>query len=260
MINPYFIKILQGPFFDALVQPIPTGMYLLQSSRSFDWKNLLLGEEEWSFLPEVLLRSMIMFIVAIVALRVIGKRGIMQGVFELVTIITLGSAAGDPMFYKKVGLLPAIFVFISIILMYRLTNYIVSRNKHFEHLIEGRHIHLVQNNRFSVDNIKPEELSKDEILSDLRMSGVSHLGQVDAAYIEASGKMSVYFLPDEDVVYGLPLRPEFYEKQLVTIHSAGMYSCAFCGHTEKIEPEGKHVCPVCTKTKWVKSVNEKRVK
>jgi uncharacterized membrane protein YcaP (DUF421 family) len=75
-------------------------MYLLQSQKPFDWQTLLLGEEDWSFLPEVLLRSVIMFLVAVISVRLIGKRGIMQGVFELVTIITLGSAAGDPMFYK----------------------------------------------------------------------------------------------------------------------------------------------------------------
>ena len=102
-------------------------MYLIQASQPFDWHSLLLGEEEWSFLPEVLLRSAIMFLVALIALRLIGKRGIMQGVFELVTIITLGSAAGDPMFYKKVGLLPAILVFVSIVLMYRFIKFFSSK-------------------------------------------------------------------------------------------------------------------------------------
>lgn len=69
----------------------------------------ILGEEDWAFLFEVLFRSAIMFIVALTTLRLIGRRGIMQGVFELV-IITLGWAAGDPMFYSKVGILPAILV------------------------------------------------------------------------------------------------------------------------------------------------------
>ena len=188
-------------------------MYLLQSAKPFDWHTLLLGEEDWAFLPEVLLRSAVMFVVTVLALRIIGKRGIMQGVFEIVTIITLGSAAGDPMFYKKVGLLPAIMVFVAIVLMYRLTNYFVARYEVLEHFVEGRHVRLIEDNRFVIEHLKPEELSKDEIFSDLRMSGVSHLGQVDAAYIEASGQMSVFFLPDEKVVFGLPVRPELYEAQ-----------------------------------------------
>ena len=127
----------------------------------------------------------------------------MQGVFELVTIITLGSAAGDPMFYKQIGLLPAILVFVMIVLMYKTVNYFTSRNKAFEYMIEGKPARLIKDGRILVENIKSDEASKDEILSDLRLQGVSHLGQVESAYIEPSGKMSIFFFPDEKVVYGL---------------------------------------------------------
>ncbi|MES2763745.1 MAG: YetF domain-containing protein [Bacteroidota bacterium] len=167
-------------------------MDLLQET-SIDWNMLLLGEEDWSFLLEVLLRSAIMFLVTVVALRVIGKRGIMQGVFEIVTIITLGSAAGDPMFYKKVGVLPGMMVFVAVVLMYRIINFFITKYKPLEYLIEGKHVRLIKEHRFDIDNFKRKELSKDEIFSDLRMTGVSHLGQVDAAYIEASGEISVFF-------------------------------------------------------------------
>ncbi|MES2773429.1 MAG: YetF domain-containing protein [Bacteroidota bacterium] len=227
---------------------------------SFNWHTLLLGEEDWSFLPEVLLRSVIMFLITIVALRVIGKRGIMQGVFEIVTIITLGSAAGDPMFYKKVGLLPAIMVFIAIVLMYRLVNYFVSRYKLVERLVEGEHARLIKDGRFAVENFKPEELGKDEIFADLRLKGVSHLGQVEAAYIEASGSISIFFFPDEKVGCGLPIRPEIFEKQAEAITDPGIYACAYCGNTAQIAVTPKHDCPVCRETKWVKATDERRVK
>jgi uncharacterized membrane protein YcaP (DUF421 family) len=234
-----------------------TGIVMLLK---LNFRSLLLGEEDWSFLPEVLLRSAIMFIITIITLRLIGKRGIMQGVFELVTIITLGSAAGDPMFYKKVGVLPAMLVFASILLMYRITNYFVARYKSFEHLIEGKHIRLVKDCRFDVKNFSPQELDKDEILSDLRLKGVSHLGQIDSAYIEASGRMSVFFLPDEKVMHGLPVTPELFESQKEDIKDRSIYSCAYCGFTEDIHPTKKHLCKICEHTKWVRSVKHTRVK
>lgn len=225
-----------------------------------DWRSLLLGEEEWSFLPQVLLRSAVMFIITLVALRLIGKRGIMQGVFELVTIITLGSAAGDPMFYKKVGILPALLVFASIVMMYKIINYFVAKNKSFEHLIEGHHIRLVKECRFSVEDMKHTELSKDEILADLRLKGISHLGQVDAAYIEASGRMSVFFLPDDKVIHGLPVTPELFESASEEIKEKGIYSCGFCGFTAELRPTKKLTCKICDHTKWVKSIDDARVK
>ncbi len=235
-------------------------MRLLQITHTIDWRNLLLGEEDWDFLIEVLLRSTIMFVVTIIALRFIGKRGIMQGVFEIVTIITLGSAAGDPMFYKKVGILPAITVFITIVLIYRITNFFVAKFKPFERLIEGKHVRLVKNKRFMVENFKPKELNKDEIYSDLRIMGVSHLGQLDSAYIEASGQISVFFLPDEEVDYGLPVCPEMLEEKIEVIKVEGIYSCANCGNTKKLAPSKKQVCDVCDRCEWILSMNIKRVK
>ncbi len=105
-------------------------LYLLQSTgNSFDLKQLLLGSETWPFLLETGLRSLIMFVIILTGLRLLGKRGVKQlSVFELVVIIGLGSAAGDPMFYSEVGILPAIVVFVMIISLYSLVTYLIGKN------------------------------------------------------------------------------------------------------------------------------------
>ena len=78
-----------------------------------------MGSEDWSFLIETGFRTLVMFTVVLIGLTILGKRGVKQlSVFELVVIIGLGSAAGDPMFYKDVGLIPAIIVFVIIISLY----------------------------------------------------------------------------------------------------------------------------------------------
>ena len=94
---------------------------LLDSEQFSDLHYFLLGEENWDYLPQVLLKCLIIFIATIVTLRLIGRRGIMQGVFQTLTIIMLGSAAGDPMLYKNVGVLTAILVFLSIAAFYKFT-------------------------------------------------------------------------------------------------------------------------------------------
>jgi hypothetical protein len=72
--------------------------------------------------------------------------------------------------------------------------------------------------------------------------------------------MSVFFLPDKKVVYGLPVTPELFEAQAKEIKEEGTYSCGFCGYTKEMTPVKNHPCAVCKKTKWVKSINWKRVK
>ena len=234
-------------------------MFFLQASE-FNWKELMLGGEEWSFLLETVLRTLIMFIIIVIGLRLLGKRGVKQlSVFELVVIIGLGSAAGDPMFYKDVGILPALIVFSMVIGLYSLITFLIGTNKRFEKLIEGKPVYLIKEGVFSIDNFKKEILGEDEFFAELRMHGVSQLGQIEEAIEESSGNISIFFYPDEEVKYGLPIMPDSLEKSIKKISEMDYYSCTFCGFTDKLKPATKHGCPECKKCEWVKSSNRKRV-
>ena len=225
-----------------------------------EWKQFLFGEHDHMFLPEVLLRTLVMFIVILSGLRLLGKRGVKQlSVFELVVIIGLGSAAGDPMFYKEVGILPAIVVFISIILLYRQITWWVGKSKWFEALIEGKPVCLINEGRFSIDNFKKESLAQDEFFAELRLKSVSHLGQISKAIIETSGEISIFYYPDDGVKYGLPILPGAFFNQNKNIEKAGIYACTFCGTTERLKPVPQHVCPECGKDKWVAAINDVRI-
>ena len=236
-------------------------MYFLKAASGFDWKQFLLGGEDWSFLPEVFLRSFIMFIVIVTSLRILGKRGVKQlSVFELVVIIGLGSAAGDPMFYKDVGILPALIVFSMVVGLYTLITYMIGKNQNFEKLVEGKPVCLIKEGVFSINNFSKEILGADEFFAELRMQGVSQLGQIEEAIEESSGNISIFYYPDEDVKYGLPIMPDSLEKSHQKIHETDHYSCVFCGYTEKLKPVAKHNCPTCKKWKWVKSSIKKRIR
>lgn len=232
---------------------------LLQSN-GFNWKELLLGDQEWSFLLEVFVRSLVMFVVIVTSLRLLGKRGVKQlSVFELVVIIGLGSAAGDPMFYKDVGLLPALVVFFMVISLYRLVMTLIGKSKKFETLVEGNAVCLISEGRFSIQNFEKEPLAQDEFFAELRSQGVKHLGQVDIGLIETSGNISLFFYRDEDVKWGLPILPNLYAEQLTAIPHPGHYACTFCGYTAELPTATEHICPVCSRKKWVGAMNELRV-
>jgi uncharacterized membrane protein YcaP (DUF421 family) len=236
-------------------------MYILQAPGNFEWQKFLMGEEEWIFIAEVIIRSGIMFIVALSALRILGKRGVRQiSIFELVVIITLGSAAGDPMFYKDVGILPALGVFLVIVSLYYFVTYLVGKSKTFEHLIEGKPVCLIQDGSFSIENFKKEPLAQDEFFAELRVKGISQLGQIEQAIIETNGDISIFYYPDDEVRAGLPILPRPFSEQEVEIDSAGIYSCTFCGNTENVEAASpNYTCKKCKKDKWVKASSRKRI-
>jgi len=225
-----------------------------------DLDQIFFGEQEPWFILEVLLRTIIMYLVLLFGLRLMGKRGVRQlTIFELVVIIGLGSAAGDPMFYEEVGVVSSIVVFITIIAFYRLTTYLTSKSQKFEQIVEGRTVCLIENGKFCINSFNKEALAQDEFFSELRLRGVSQLGQVDRAYLEISGQLSVFFFVDEEVKPGLPILPHQFKEKFITVPSNDIYACAHCGETQEIKSGDSLTCPACKKQKWVKASDSIRV-
>src|SRR5687768_15678962 len=78
----------------------------------WDWKRLLIGQETpWWFLFEVMLRIGLIYVVLMVAMRLMGKRMAAQmTVSEVAVIVTLGAAVGLPMQAPDRGMLPALVI------------------------------------------------------------------------------------------------------------------------------------------------------
>lgn len=225
----------------------------------FDWERLLINDHPYEFLFEVIFRSFVMFVILLITLRFTGKRGVKQlSIFETVIIIALGSAAGDPMFYEDVGIIPAVTVFFVIILLYRFVTMLTGKFKWFEKLLEGETKCLIEEGKFSINSFKREGLAQDEFFSELRLYSIEHLGQVRNAYLETSGEVSVFFYSDEEVKYGLPILPQIFAKKSKTISKKGIYACTFCAHTQEIGATTAS-CEVCHKTEWVEAIKTTRI-
>ncbi|MFC5269632.1 DUF421 domain-containing protein [Adhaeribacter terreus] len=225
----------------------------------FEWRRIFFNDLPLIFLAEVVFRTLVMFFFLVVTLRSAGKRGVKQlSIYEVVIIVALGSAAGDPMFYEDVGIVPALLVFLIVIGLYRFITWLAARNRWFEKVVEGLPVYLIEDGQFAIEKFGKEHLSQDEFFSELREQHVEHLGQVRVALLEASGEMSVFFYADNEVKPGLPILPNLYDEQFQTIPATGIYACAFCGNIEEI-PAGISPCDRCGKTSWVKAINTRRI-
>lgn len=228
---------------------------------SFDLKRMLLPEEvDFTFLFEVAFRTFFMFGILLIFLKLSGKRSIAQlSLFEIALIVGLGSAAGDPMFYHDVGLLPILVVFLVIGLLYKALTILTLKSEKAEKLIEGKTEPLLRNDLMITENLDSQALSYDEFFGFLRMMHVEHLGQIRAAYHEINGDISIFFYTDEEVKPGLPILPEALRFSFSTIESEGMHSCTKCGFTGNYKAGVSPKCIICSNDKWVRSSRSKRI-
>jgi uncharacterized membrane protein YcaP (DUF421 family) len=225
---------------------------------NIDWHQLILGKHDWAFLLPVAIRTFVMFLIILVGLRVLGKRGVGQlSVFELGVIVGLGSAAGDPMFYEDVGLLSCVVVFVIVLTLYHLLELITTKNARIAVAVEGKPREVLRDGVLVLETFDKEPFSEEELFMQLRLGHVSHLGQVRHCFLEPSGQVSVYYYADADVIAGLPIIPE---TPLTTrIEVSGEYACARCGRVEQLVAGEEKRCSKCRHPTWARAVTERRV-
>lgn len=217
------------------------------------WR-LLMGDHPGIFLLECLLRTVVMCVVAFLLFKLTGKKEVRQfSLLELLVIIGLGSALGDPMLYDDVPLLPALVVIAVVLVLYRLVNQWANRDRAVGHWVEGPVVTLFKDGRVDLNALKHEGLSLDDLLGELRVHHVEHLGQVKAAHMEVDGHVSIFFYSDEEVVPGLPTAPGHCPDAIM----GEAASCRGCGATTNNGARTAR-CTYCGGNDWAAAINGPR--
>lgn len=225
----------------------------------FDLHKFLINDLPYTFLLEVIIRVFIAYSVVFIFLKISGRRGVQQlSLFEVVIILTLGSASGDVTFYDDVPVLPVIMVFIVLLALYRLTTWAMSRSTTLSTLIEGNVVTLISQGKYVSSNLDKLNISEDEFLMELRHAGAEHLGQIRLGLVEVDGQLSLYFYRDEDVVPGLSVLPAEHRPCFTLIPQDGLYACKRCGLTQEMHRGDKGNCPECGRDIWSLALHSRR--
>lgn len=225
----------------------------------FDWQKFFLNDLPLTFLGEVALRVCIAYAVVFTFLKISGRRGVQQlSLFEVVIILTLGSASGDVTFYDDVPVLPVLMVFVVLLALYRATTWCMSHFPPVARLVEGEVITLIADGRYVVENLDRLNISENEFLMELRQQGIEHLGQVRLALVEVDGQLSTYCYPDEQVRPGLSVLPPEHREVFTAVDRAGLYACTHCGNVEKLNENSASQCARCSRTRWSAALSRAR--
>ncbi|ANE44184.1 DUF421 domain-containing protein [Deinococcus puniceus] len=215
----------------------------------FDWGRMFLGDVPPLFLLEIVFRTTLMFVWLMLLLRITGKRGLAQlSPLELAIVIGLGSAAGDPMFYPEVPLLHAMLTLALVVGLQRLLTFLVIRSERVETFVEGLPVELVRGGVMVPNALGRANLSREDLFERLRGQGVRQLGEVQRAYFEQDGNLTVFTHKDNPPP-GLQVVPPWDLQWPLTLdvgspHS-GVVACLRCGHTLEVAgllPQ----CPACS--------------
>lgn len=225
---------------------------------SFDLVRIFFGEVPLLFFVEIVLRTTILYLYTLFIIRTLGKRsaGELTAV-DVVLIVALGSAVGDPMFYQDVPVLHGILVITLVVGLQRLGLYWANHNATVDEFLKGRPSLVVSDGIFQLDGLESSALSKREVFQMARQYGYRNLGEIQRMYIETDDRPSIFGFKPAQVRPGLQFEPpwEMEGDGIIrtgdVIGNAALAACINCGNTSRFK-KGSRVtpCPRCHQTIW----------
>ncbi|HUP55157.1 MAG TPA: YetF domain-containing protein [Methylomirabilota bacterium] len=145
-----------------------------------------------SDLPEVFLRTAIVYLFLVAVLRISGKRQVGQmSVLELVVILVISDAVQNSMVGENTTLWGGLVAVLTLIGMDLALKMLARRSKPLRTAIEGEPRLLVRDGRLLERAIEAEGLEPDEVRAAVRSHGLANVDEVRIAVLETDGSISV---------------------------------------------------------------------
>lgn len=215
----------------------------------FDLKRMLLGQAPPEFLLEVLIRTLIVYLVAIIIVRLLGKR--MNGqisIIEMSVMVLMGAILSLPMQSPDRGIVQGIVALLTVLFLLRGINKLAFRRPRLEKLIHGEAVVLIKDGILQLEQLKATIISKQQLFGVLRSQQVTNLSQVKRLYLEAYGDFSVY--RNEEPMPGLSILPPNDKDLNENLTDSGKQACTNCGTVQEV----RGACSNCGQQKWTAAI------
>ncbi|MGE0009448.1 MAG: DUF421 domain-containing protein [Candidatus Babeliales bacterium] len=158
-----------------------------------DISRIFLGDiASWHFVLETVMRVGLIFTCTLLVFHFFYRKNIVEFTStELIAMLVLGTIIGDTAFYHSVPLLQSFVALCSTLLSARLVAYLGKKSERVESLVADKTVPLIQQGQIIAGNLDNANITRAELLALLRLQGISYTGEVDYAFMEQNGQLSI---------------------------------------------------------------------
>lgn len=140
----------------------------------------------------LVLRSLIVYIIVLFAVRIMGKRqiGDMQP-FELVVTLVIADLACIPMSDTTIPIVFGIVPLFTLVLLHYLFTFLNRKSIFFRKLLNGKPVIVIDNYGINYTALKKLNMTINDLTEGLRASQCFNIGDVAYAIVETNGNISV---------------------------------------------------------------------
>ena len=150
-----------------------------------------------STLPDVVLRTAVVYLFVVAAIRISGKREVGQmSVLELVVILVISDAVQNSMIGENTTLWGGLVAVVTLLSLDFAINRATGRSRRLRNVIEGEPRLLVRDGRLLQKALREEKIDADDVRAAIRSHGLTRVEDVRLAVLETDGSISVIPLDD----------------------------------------------------------------
>lgn len=140
----------------------------------------------------ILIRTLILFLIVVIVMRVMGKRQIGQlQPFELAVAILISELAAVPMQDTGIPLINGIIPILTLLAAQLVMSFISLKSVRARAIICGKPNILIENGKINEKNLRKEMYTLNDLLEQLRIEGSPNIADVEFAILETNGQLSI---------------------------------------------------------------------
>ena len=141
---------------------------------------------------EIIIRSVCIYLFILIAIRLFGKKEFSQlSIIDLVFILLISNSVQNAMVGPDVSLIGGLVAAGSLFLTNYLLKLLIYRSSTLNKFFQGEPIILIHEGKVIEKNIRKQQISMDALEMSVREHGVSKIEDVDLAYLEVDGSITV---------------------------------------------------------------------
>lgn len=140
----------------------------------------------------LLLRSFIVYFLLIISVRLMGKREIGQlQPADLVITILISEIAVMPIENKEIPFIQSVAIMLFLVALEILMSFITLKLSKLRHIVQGNSLLIINDGKLDRKILKKMRLTVDDLVEGLRLKDVFDISEVEYAYVETNGQLSV---------------------------------------------------------------------
>ena len=162
---------------------------------------------------EILIRTLILFIVLYILARILSKKLISHMTFfDFVAGITLGSMTANLIFMQNITVIMGVSALTAFAFYALLSDVLSLKSLKLRKILNSEPTILMQEGKILKENLRKVRINIDELLTHLRKNGVFYIEEVNTAILETDGTVSIlkkapkHFATRENINVAIPDR------------------------------------------------------